>query len=147
MPITQGDRPFGGGGLLVFDGIAWTVNDIYAGASDWVTALHVDKQQNLWIGMNPNDYFSRWYEALYNGRGGLLKYDGINFTEFNFLNSDLSDNNIYSFESDKQGHLWIGTGGSGVSVYRKGGGCLRNIKNRSNNRNEFNFIKNVPQSV
>ena len=121
MPIFVGDRPFGHAGLLVFDGTDWTENDVYAGASDWVTALHFDKQQNLWIGMNPNDYFSRWYEPMYNWRGGLLKYDGTTFTEFNFGNSGLSDNNIYCFESDQQGHLWIGTGGSGVSVYREGG--------------------------
>jgi ligand-binding sensor domain-containing protein len=58
-----------------------------------VTTLSIDKNQNLWMGLNG---------------GGLVKYDGSNFTQI------LSKLNGYGFapsalEFDSKGNLWMGT--------------------------------------
>lgn len=49
--------------------------------------------------------------------GGLVKYDGINWTIYNASNSGLPYNNVSSITFDKQKNMWIGTRGGGVAKY------------------------------
>jgi ligand-binding sensor domain-containing protein len=61
---------------------------------DWVTAIAIDVQGNKWIGTY---------------RGGLAKFDGINWTVYDIWNSKLPSNTVFSIAIDGQGNKWIGT--------------------------------------
>jgi len=80
-------------------------------SSNWVWAIAIDAEGNIWI-----------------GDGGLTKFDGINWTVYNTDNSKLPCDNVTALAIDMQGNKWIGTGfgyngysfGS-LAVYREGG--------------------------
>ena len=65
-----------------------------------IHCLHQDKSGNLWFGTYG---------------GGLVKYDGRNFTHFS--EKDGLDNWIMSILEDKDGNLWFGMGAGKVSKY------------------------------
>jgi len=51
---------------------------------------------------------------------GLNKFDGTNFTVYRSVAGDtnsLRSNSVLSLFEDKQGNLWVGTGGGGISRY------------------------------
>jgi ligand-binding sensor domain-containing protein len=58
-----------------------------------VYAIAIDGQGNKWIGT----------------RGGLVKFDGVNWTVYNTSNSGLPDNYVRAIAIDGQGNKWIGT--------------------------------------
>ena len=74
-----------------------------------VNAIAIDGQGNKWIGTNG---------------GGLVKFDGVNWTVYNTWNSGLPDNNVRSIVIDRLGNKWIGTNG-GLAVFREGGVKLK----------------------
>jgi hypothetical protein len=77
--------------LIRFDGSKFYEINIPA------LTLTSDLQKNLWIGT-----------TAYNSIGSLIKFDGVDFTYYNSLNSPLPDNDgIFDIETDYQGNLWI----------------------------------------
>jgi signal transduction histidine kinase/ligand-binding sensor domain-containing protein len=52
--------------------------------------------------------------------GGVVRFDGANFTAFTVQTGTLKDNEISGLQEDRDGGLWIGTFGGGVTVFRKG---------------------------
>lgn len=84
------------GGLVRFDGLNWTRFDRWntkALIRDRILCLHVDLNDVLWIGTDG---------------GGLVSFDGEKWNSYTTL-SGLSNNNILSITTDRQGRLWIGT--------------------------------------
>ena len=77
--------------------------------SNYVTALAIDAQGNLWIGT--------W-------GGGLARFDGVSWKVYNTSNSGLPNNAVWALAIDAQGNKWIGTWGGGLAVYREGGVIL-----------------------
>jgi ligand-binding sensor domain-containing protein len=53
--------------------------------------------------------------------GGLVRFDGVQFTTFNSANTPIiKANGIFGLYEDKQGTIWIATQESGVLLYRNG---------------------------
>jgi hypothetical protein len=95
------------GGLAKFDGTNWTYYDIYrltTNSSD-VRAIAIDEGGNKWIGTTSYSYFFYYYN------GGLVKFDGVNWTVYNTSNSGLPNNNVHAIFIDREGNKWIGTDG------------------------------------
>lgn len=70
-----------------------------------VQAFAQTKDHYLWIGTT----------------GGLLRFDGAQFTDFNIENTpELKDNSIFALMVSRNGDLWIGTEGAGLLRYRDG---------------------------
>ncbi|MCX6174132.1 MAG: T9SS type A sorting domain-containing protein [Ignavibacteriales bacterium] len=76
--------------------------------SDNIKAIQFDKKGNLWIAAFNYDFT----ESI----GGVVKYDGQNWTIYNKLNSPISTNQISSLVLDKNDDVWIGT--EKESVYK-----------------------------
>lgn len=79
-----------GGGLVRFDGLAFTVFDAAntsALTSNRILSLYEDREGTLWIATV---------------RGGLVRYQERSFTAL------FRGRNVYSFLEDTRGHLWIG---------------------------------------
>jgi len=93
---------------------------------DAVLAI-VEDNSFLWIGTN----------------GGLVKLDKNteNLTFYNTSNSGLPNNYVYSIAIDVQGNKWIGTWGSGLSVFNETGVEL-SIKENQPIRNNINIFPN-----
>ena len=49
--------------------------------------------------------------------GGLLKFDGMNWTEYNIYNSNISSNTVFDIEIDSSDNIWIGTCAGGLDKY------------------------------
>jgi ligand-binding sensor domain-containing protein len=75
---------------------------------NYILAIAIDGEGNKWIGI----YY-----------GGLVKFDGVNWTVYNTSNSGLPYNSVRAIAIDGQGNKWIGTDG-GLAVYREGGVIL-----------------------
>jgi sugar lactone lactonase YvrE len=68
---------------------------------NWVTAIAIDGQGNKWIGTF----------------GGLVKFDGVNWTVYKESNSGLPDNRVCAIAIDGGGNKWIGTYGGGLAKF------------------------------
>ena len=83
------------GGLVRIDRITENVffyNKGNSGLPDLVVrSIAIDSEGNKWIGT-----FT----------GGLIRYDGDNWTIYNTLNSDLPDNFVYAITVDAEGNKW-----------------------------------------
>jgi ligand-binding sensor domain-containing protein len=94
------------GGLAKFDGTNWTHYNIYNltsySASNDVRAIAIDEGGNKWIGTIYNYFY---------GYGGLVKFDGVNWTVYQTSNSGLPNNNVWAIFIDREGNKWIGTDG------------------------------------
>jgi ligand-binding sensor domain-containing protein len=47
--------------------------------------------------------------------GGLVRFDGVNFTVFDVRSGSLKDNEVWALKEDRDGALWIGTTGGGLT--------------------------------
>lgn len=84
--------------LIKFDGTNWT--DYTANINFPIQALKYDGAGNIWAGSRT---------------GGLLKFDGTTFVQYNTTNSGIASNNVLSIE--KYGtNFYIGTT-AGISVF------------------------------
>jgi hypothetical protein len=68
---------------------------------NWVTAIAIDGKGNKWIGTF----------------GGLVKFDGVNWTVYKESNSGLPDNRVCAIAIDGGGNKWIGTYGGGLAKF------------------------------
>ncbi len=69
-------------------------NYTITGASGMVhNCLKIDGSGNKWFGTNR----------------GLVKYDGINYTQYDTLNSGIPDELVYDVAFDGLGNMWVGT--------------------------------------
>jgi ligand-binding sensor domain-containing protein len=107
---SKGNMWFGldGYGLVKYNGIDFTQYTTVDGlCSNNVSALAEDKDGNLWIGCLSSDF------PHYENHGGvcILSNDDIQaMTDF----EGLSDNDIYTLETDKEGNIWACAIGTGV---------------------------------
>ncbi|OGV06932.1 MAG: hypothetical protein A2499_07520 [Stygiobacter sp. RIFOXYC12_FULL_38_8] len=131
-----------GQGIIRYDGKKWSVlnKDNTPMSSNIVKSLFVDKTNRLWIGLENGLFlyngttfinYSSQVNSKYitsitsdnNGTiwigafGGLFKYDGKTWQTYTKANSGLHDDLIYSLAVDKQNNIWVGTNGSGISVF------------------------------
>jgi len=94
-------------GLVRFDGFRFTVFDkknTPALRSNQVTALLVDKQQNLWIGTHG---------------GGISRLNAGRPDTAVHL-SEATDLTVNVFYQDRQGVIWVGTSGAGLLKFAAG---------------------------
>ncbi len=125
-------------GLVRFDGVRFTVFDrgnTPALHSNQITALLIDKEQNLWIGthgggitrlskgqiaaashlreatdLTVNAFYQDRLGVIWVGTSGagLLRFAGENATSLTTA-SGLADNSVFAMAEDKGGVLWVGT--------------------------------------
>ncbi len=100
----RGDFWFGtdGGGVSRYDGTTFTTYTTADGlASDIVFTALLDRTGMLWFGTSE----------------GLTRYDGRRFVSFP---APVFKERVWSLEEDRNGGIWIGTGGNGLYYYREG---------------------------
>ncbi|APZ45576.1 hybrid sensor histidine kinase/response regulator [Polaribacter reichenbachii] len=71
-----------------------------------VNAIYQDNQGFMWFGTHD----------------GLNKFDGYNFTVYNYNQQDkksINSNLIFTIEGDDKGNLWVGTSGSGLNFFNR----------------------------
>ena len=87
-------------------------------AYNYISCITIDENGNKWIG---NGGFSTY--------GGLLKFDGNNWTIYNNENSPLIYNKINSITIDEIGNKWIGTKYEGLVYFDDTNWTFYNIDN------------------
>ncbi|OGU65939.1 MAG: hypothetical protein A2X62_02590 [Stygiobacter sp. GWC2_38_9] len=87
-------------GLFLYNGTTF-INYSSQVNSKYITSITSDNNGTIWIG----------------AFGGLFKYDGKTWQTYTKANSGLHDDLIYSLAVDKQNNIWVGTNGSGISVF------------------------------
>jgi ligand-binding sensor domain-containing protein len=123
-------------GLVKFDGVNWTVYDTSNSGlpSPRVTSLAVDEEGNLWIGTIPY-----WNGSTYVG-GGIVKFDGVNWTVYDTTNSGLPSNFVRTITIDRQGNKWIGTVYGGLAKFD---GVNWTVYNTSNSGLPYNYVNSI----
>lgn len=92
------------GGAYRYDGNSFTTFTKKDGlASDIITRIIEDKNDNLWFGCGGEN-------------GGLCRYDGKSFTCFT-TKDGLINNKIWTILEDRTGHIWVGTRNNGLSRF------------------------------
>jgi len=92
-----------GGGVSRFDGREWfTYSTGHGLADDWVTAVAVDNDGDVWAGTYGE---------------GLSRFDGAQWTTYTAADSGLVNDWITALAVDRSGNLWVGTDGGGVSRF------------------------------
>ena len=119
-----------GGGLSVFNGNKFKSFDLskftdFNHRASWVNSIEKDKNGNVWIGT----------------LGGLLKYDGSQFTLINERDG-LQDNSITELYSDDDG-LWVGTDNGLVNIKN---GIIKTIVPIEKNGLGFENIQSISKS-
>ncbi|MBI5206727.1 MAG: choice-of-anchor D domain-containing protein [Candidatus Firestonebacteria bacterium] len=96
-----------GGGLAKFDGANWTFynKDNSGLTTNWITSIAIDKDDNLWLGNLPQPKISYGGQVTYSG-GGLVKFNGTDFTIYDTSNSLLPGNFIVYIKIDNNGNVW-----------------------------------------
>lgn len=103
-----------GGGIDIFDRKSHNIthintknNQTYSGlTSDYIEALLLDKNQNLWAGS--------WEKGLFSLKKGTTKF--INYTREN-TNGALNSNTILTLAEDSKGIIWIGSYNGGLHSF------------------------------
>jgi hypothetical protein len=119
-----------GGGLSIFNGNKFKSFDLskftdFNHRASWVNSIEKDKNGNVWIGT----------------LGGLLKYDGSQFTLFNERDG-LQDNSITELYCDDNG-LWVGTDNGLVNIKN---GVIKTIVPIEKNGLRFENIQSISKS-
>lgn len=133
------------GGVSKFDGQSWTTfntenSDLphnhvrsimlnhqgaWLGTDDGMAHITANETWDVFTYQNIGYSFHVVYEGIEdpNGKvyfatdGGLLQFEGSEFSVLTIVNSNLASNNIRSIDLDENGNVWIGTGNDGISVY------------------------------
>jgi ligand-binding sensor domain-containing protein len=74
-------------------------------ANNHTRCLHEDTWGNLWIGTSG---------------GGISKYSGQHFEQYNAASTGLKSNYIFAIEAISDQDIWVSTSGLGVNRYHKG---------------------------
>ncbi len=69
---------------------------------NWVKDIALDAQGNKWIATNS---------------GGLVKFDGNNWSVFNTHNSGIAQDALRCVAIDNSGNVWVGSKSNGISIY------------------------------
>lgn len=104
------------GVLLKYDYSKWDTIYTCSSNSYFVNSMCFDNNNNLWFGVSSRDNIGYEYG------GGLIKYNGNNFTEFSKYNSGLTSNSVIELFIDNHDNLWIGTYYGGI--------CMLNTANK-----------------
>jgi ligand-binding sensor domain-containing protein/Ca2+-binding RTX toxin-like protein len=96
------DWQTGVGKLARLAGDDWQVWDLPA-PTGYGTTLDVDQWGAAWLGLRP-----QWNGTTMAG-GGLLRFDGANWTTYNAANSGLPSDYVLSLAVAANGNLWLGT--------------------------------------
>ncbi|MBC8233712.1 SpoIIE family protein phosphatase [bacterium] len=127
---------WGWGGVTRYDGNSFTILTTKDGlASNFVTSITTDAQGDLWFGTlgavskydgksfvnfttwEVNDVFKTKSGALWFATwDGVSRYRNGNFQNFT-TRDGLAYNWVFDIAEDREGNLWFGTHGSGVSRY------------------------------
>lgn len=106
---------------------SWTFIDTEDGLSDnMVRVSYEDSKGNIWFGSNGNR------------KGGLDRFDGMNFQNFNEAHG-LCNSNTRCIYEDSKGNIWLGSGRGGLCVY-DGREFKEVIDNTGNAFNSILFI-------
>lgn len=104
-------------GLIKFDGNNWFLFDSTNSPLSYypninhinyyydALTVEVDIKDNVWVGTS-NNY-----------KSGLLKFDGINWTDYSVINSGLNNQFIEDIDVDEKGCVWVSTSGGGINVF------------------------------
>jgi signal transduction histidine kinase/ligand-binding sensor domain-containing protein/DNA-binding response OmpR family regulator len=80
--------------------------DLQLPLNGFMRAIAEDKTGDIWLGSN--------------GTGiAVFHRDNKSFTLYNKLNSQLSDDVVYSILHDRSGNTWVGTNGGGLNLFNK----------------------------
>ena len=95
-----------GDGLIKYDNSEWTVYDTLNSGlkSNTVSDVVTDEDGNVWIATEFHVGSEGW-----GNNGGIVKFDGSKWTNFDTRNSDIPTNDIKCIEIDNSGYKWIGT--------------------------------------
>lgn len=85
-------------------------NDKNSISGNYIRTLHIDKNENIWIGTNDNGISLLKKEFLDNGE--VYFY---NYKHNPFIANTISKNQILSVYEDRSGVIWIGTKGGGIN--------------------------------
>jgi len=88
--------------LVKFDGTNWTVYDTSNSGlpSDHVSGIAADANGNVWVASSP------YWDGSQTVGGGLVKFDGTNWTVYDTSNSELPSNYLYNLTIGKDGNIW-----------------------------------------
>ncbi|MDA3854200.1 MAG: hypothetical protein PF444_08175, partial [Bacteroidales bacterium] len=116
--------------ITTFNAIATDKGDIKKAN---IYSIYVDQQKHLWIGSKGHGLFVSKQPL------GPTIDNNLKFYNYTHQESSIAHNNIYSIEEDKNGHVWIGTYGNGVSVvYDKNYADLTFVSYNTSNTNITN---------
>ncbi len=93
-----------------------TSNSGIAGNILWDDAIMEDADNNLWFGTLGG----------YGDTGGLSKFDGSSWTNYNTGNSGIPSNGILCTAMDNQGNIWLGFGWHGYGISKFDGSTWTN---------------------
>lgn len=99
------------GELIKYDGMNWSTFYTCENIHDWISGIEIDSANNLWLGI-----LNRSNVGIEYG-GGLKKFDGTKWENYNIYNSDLPSNSITELCFDEKKNLWIGTYGGGAAEF------------------------------
>lgn len=97
---------FWGEGIYCLEDGEWVSYKDNNISASLVGALTMDKTGNLWVS---NGYrASTGNSPLPKGTKGVSRFDGTDWVTYNFDNSDIVTNNIYSLAVDDNNNVWMG---------------------------------------
>ena len=122
-----------GNGLTKFDDSGWTAYDTLNSGltSNTVVDIAEDSNGNKWIATQYH-WGPGWIF-----HGGLVKYDGLNWTVYDTSNSNIPTNHLNCIAIDNYKNKWIGTIGEGLVKFD---GTDWTIYNTSNSGIPNNYV-------
>jgi len=105
-------------GLVKFDGIKWEIfmpdSSIQPHSNYNSNRLFSGPQYNAFYAITIDENDIKWIGTKI---GGLVKFDGVEWTVFNTKNSPLPNDYVWSVVLDKNADKWMGTIGGGVAKF------------------------------
>lgn len=97
---------FWGEGLYRYNDGDWVSYKDNKPSTSYVKSLVIDKTGNLWVS---NGYLATTGNApLPRGTRGVSKFDGTDWVTYNFDNSGMNTNNIYTLAVSNDNDIWMG---------------------------------------
>lgn len=138
------------GGVSKFNGLGWTTYNTSNSElpHNHVRSINFDQNHIAWFGTEdgvvrktPGGHWDVYnaenigysFHTIYGGviesagklyfatDGGILKFNGSDFSMVTSQNSSLPSNNVRSLALDLNGNLWVGSGNDGLSIYNPQG--------------------------